>query len=264
MQLTTLNLPESIADLSPIVAFPLKQLDVSNCKVADLRPILQLHDLETLVLPKAFPGMETLKNSQKLRRIGIGQFSKFGYNYDRVTPVAEFWAEWDKDRPLREEQEKRQAQVRPEQEKNLAQVRAALSALGIIATEIEIKAPWGVYLELTNQPVTDVTGLRSLPIDHLGLFNSKVTDLSPLRGMQLKELCFDGTAVKDVSPLLDLPTLESAMVPQAATNLEVLRHHPTLKYLGWEKDWDMTNLHPKLTAAEFWARYDAQKRAGAK
>ena len=84
------------------------------------------------------------------------------------------------------------------------------------------------------------------------------------RGRRLKPLRFDQTAVKDVSPLLDLPILEAAMVPRGATNLEVLRHHPTLKYLGWEDDWDTPNNRPKLTTAEFWTRYDAQQKAGAK
>ena len=41
------------------------------------------------------------------------------------------------------------------------------------------------------------------------------------------------------------------MVPRGAPNLEVLRHHPTLKYLGWEDDWDTLNNRPKLTTAEF-------------
>ena len=61
-----------------------------------------------------------------------------------------------------------------------------------------------------------------------------------------------------------MPILEAAMVPRGATNLEVLRHHPTLKYLGWEDDWDTPNNRPKLTTAEFWTRYDAQQKAGAK
>ena len=83
--------------------------------------------------------------------------------------------------------------------------------------------------------------------------------------MRLKALNFDSTAVKDVSPLLDMPILEAAMVNREATNLEVLRQHPTLKYLGWESpDWDDPNRRPKLTTAEFWARYDALKGAGAK
>ena len=84
--------------------------------------------------------------------------------------------------------------------------------------------------------------------------------------MRLKPLRFDKSAVKDVSPLLDLPILEVAMVTRGATNLEVLRHHPTLKYLGWENanDWDDAAALPKLTTAEFWTRYDAQQAAGRK
>ena len=141
-------------------------------------------------------------------------------------------------------------------------MRAALPALGLIATDnTKVVEPWGVYADLLEQPVTDVTGLRQLPIDYLSLHKTRVTDLGPLRGMRLKQICFDATAVKDVSPLLDLPILEAAMVPQRATNLEVLRNHPTLKYLGWENDWDAGPNRPKLTTAQFWARYDAQHAA---
>ena len=63
-----------------------------------------------------------------------------------------------------------------------------------------------------------------------------------------------------------MPILEAAMVPCGATHLEVLRHLPTLKYLGWENtnDWDEALARPKLTTAEFWTRYDAQQKAGAK
>ena len=78
--------------------------------------------------------------------------------------------------------------------------------------------------------------------------------------MRLKEISLDPSAVKDVSPLLDLPILEAAMVPKDATHLEVLRHHPTLKYLGWQGDWDVANDRSRLTVAEFWKRYDALKK----
>ena len=67
-----------------------------------------------------------------------------------------------------------------------------------------------------------------------------------------------------MSPLLDMPNLEWALVTKNATNLEVLRQHPTLKYLGWEGDWDDANYRSRLTTAEFWQRYDAQKAAGPK
>ena len=84
--------------------------------------------------------------------------------------------------------------------------------------------------------------------------------------MRLKQIAFDETAVTDVSALLDMPILEAAIVTKRATNLEVLRHHPTLQYLGWEGDWggDGDGGHPRLTTAEFWQRYDALKAAGQK
>ena len=235
----------SLRDISALRGSPLRSIDLSQCvSIRDLSPLADCLELTTAALPSLkTPGLEKLRTLPKLQWIGIWE--------GQEKPAAEFWAEYDA-----------QQANRARFEKNLAQVRAALPALGMIATDrTKVVEPWGVYADLLEQPVTDVTGLRQLPIDYLSLHKTKVTDLAPLRGMRLKQICFDATPVKDVSPLLDLPILEAAMVPQAATNLEVLRRHPTLKYLGWEKDWDDGNNRPKLTTAEFWARYDAQRAA---
>ena len=59
-----------------------------------------------------------------------------------------------------------------------------------------------------------------------------------------------------------MPDLENTFVPRTAKNLDVLRRHPKLKYLGWEGDGNPD--FPTLTVAEFWARYDALPKAGTK
>ncbi len=56
------------------------------------------------------------------------------------------------------------------------------------------------------------------------------------------------------------------MIPRAATNIEVLRPLKNLERIGWDGDWDGPGDtgRPRLTAAEFWVRYDAQQAAGKK
>jgi hypothetical protein len=211
----------------------------------DLTPLLDLPKLLRLRVSKLGKRLEPLRAHPSLQQIA--------YEEEPFRPVAEFWADYDVWKNLQEAREK-----------NLAQVTAALPALGMAKGKTTIGEPWGVSVDLNNLPVADITGLRPLPIDVISLFETKVTNLAPLRGMRLKELSFAKTDVKDVSPLLDMPILEAATVTQGATNLGVLRQHPTLKWLGWEGDWDKDANRPKLTTAEFWARYDAQKAAGKK
>ena len=141
----------------------------------------------------------------------------------------------------------------------IAQVRAAFPN-----KEVSVTAAWGLKLDFYNTDFSDLPPLPPLPISFLSFNKTKVSDLTPLLGMRLRRITFDETAVTDVRPLLDLPILEAAMVTQRATSLEVLRHHPTLQYLGWEGDWDAEHNRPKLTTAEFWQRYDALKAAGPK
>ena len=167
-----------------------------------------------------------------------------GYLRHERFSSADFWAYRD-------------AQSDPKMRERFAQVHAAVPE-----AMISLSAIWGLKVELMDKPITDLHPLSSSAIGFLSLHNTKVSDLAPLRGMLLKQITFDETTVTDVSPLLDLPILEAAMVTQRATNLEVLRHHPTLQYLGWEGDWDAEHSRPKLTTAEFWQRYDTQKAAG--
>ena len=119
-------------------------------------------------------------------------------------------------------------------------------------------------LDIVRTRVSDVEPLRGMLLETLRAERTKIIDIAPLRGMRLKLLTFDYTAVSDVGPLFDMPILEAAMIPKNASNIEILRRHPTLKYLGWEGDWDEAASRPKLTTAEFWKAYDKKKAANAK
>ena len=67
----------------------------------------------------------------------------------------------------------------------------------------------------------------------------------------------DNPQLKDLTPLLDLPKLEKLRVSKLGKLLEPLRHHPSLKYIGYDEE-------PLRPVAEFWAEYDAQQAAGKK
>ena len=234
----------NVTDIESLRGMPLKMLDLEGTGVNDVSPLLDMPMLEKAMVTKGATNIELLRHHPALKRLGWDGDRDAGGGAPTLT-AAEFWARYD-----------------APQMKALRQIRAALPALGLPAgVRTDVVEPWGVYLDIREQPFSDVRPLRSLPIDFLDLFKTKVTDLSPLRGMRLKQITFDASAVKDVSPLLEMPILEAAMVPQAAANLEALRHHPTLKYLGWENDWDNDAHRSKLTTAEFWARWDAQHAA---
>ncbi|MES2925003.1 MAG: protein kinase [Verrucomicrobiota bacterium] len=235
-----------VADLEPLRGLPLRTLTMERCdNVRDVSPLADCSELEAILLPKNAVNVETLRQLPKLRRLGR-RWSGIHDDFDFVPPVEEFWEEYNG------------------RQKLLMPVLALLPKLGIkdYADRLSVEAG-GACLTLNYSDVTDLSSIVSLPIDVLHTARSKVTDLSPLRGMRLKVLTFDDTAVTDVSPLLDMPILEAAMVTQGTTNVELLRDHSTLKYLGWEgADWDVTTSRPKLTTAAFWARFEAKRRTG--
>ena len=111
----------------------------------------------------------------------------------------------------------------------------------------------GITLHLKALAVYDLSILRDLPIVRLDVSGSKVTDLSPLRGMKVKILNLQQTGITDFSPLLDMPALESVILPEKA-DIEILRKHRALRFIGYQADWDSGSQRPKLTAEEFWAR----------
>ena len=61
------------------------------------------------------------------------------------------------------------------------------------------------------------------------------------------------------------PKPHSGHEGETATNIEVLRPLTNIEYIGWAEDCcEGDTAHSKLTAAEFWKRYDALKAVGPK
>lgn len=225
-------------------------------------------------------GLEVLRVHPALQHIEL-------HEHDRFTklPVAEFWPKYDALVAAEKEASKQKLEtLLATHGKKLPDGSIDLDISGQRISDLSLLAGVNLSrLNASNNPCRDLSPLRKMPLRELNLNGTQVADLSELRGMPLRSLIItspsvadiaslrglplerllcDFTAITDLRPLLDLPKLRSAMIPRAATNIEVLRAVKTLEYIGWEDDWngesDDTG-HSKLTAAEFWARWDRLK-----
>jgi len=112
------------------------------------------------------------------------------------------------------------------------------------------------HLDMGVTGIDDLTPLTGLPLKYLNLNKCPVTDLSPLRGMPLQQLYLQDCAkLQDLTSLADCLQLETLIIPATCKNIECLRSHPKLKWLGYTTI-GTGNLAP--TVAGFWKAYDAQ------
>ncbi len=229
-----------VADLSPLRGMPIEKLQCQGTPVSDLSPLLELPALRSLLIPETVENQEVLRPLTKLAWIGwAGDQPPDAPTASSTLSPEAFWKRYD----------------------TIATVRAALVKAGVPLKERQIvgNPKSGVILYLDNSPLTDLSFLQPLPIDRLKLTGGKVSDLSPLKGSKIKILSIDKTQVTDLRPLLEMPALESLILPAKPASLDVLRQHPTLRYLGYEADWDSSAQRAKLTVQEFWKRHDAKK-----
>ena len=75
--------------------------------------------------------------------------------------------------------------------------------------------------------------------------------------MPVEELDISNNPITDYTPLLAMPNLEKLQVGPDLKNLEPLRRHPTLKFIGYDRA-------PYRPVAEFWKDYDAKQAVGKK
>ena len=85
-------------------------------------------------------------------------------------------------------------------------------------------------LRLDNNPVTDLSPLKKLPLIRLDLRDTPVAELSPLRGMKLEHLVLRGSRVTDLTALSGMPIRRLDLDRTDATNLTPLAEMP-LTYL---------------------------------
>ncbi len=111
-------------------------------------------------------------------------------------------------------------------------------------------------LHILRNPVSDLSPLRGKPLKYLNIEGTKVSNLAPLAGTSIIELLLSECPITDFRPLLDLPKLEKLNVGSSMRGLEVLRHHPSLRYIALDGD-----KNPYQPVAEFWPNYDARVAA---
>jgi serine/threonine protein kinase len=112
-------------------------------------------------------------------------------------------------------------------------------------------------LKMGRIQVASLDPLRGMPLRILDISATRVADLSPLEGMPIEELRMDGIPAKDLTPLLRLPRLQRLICSDLKDAINVLRGHPTLKFItvhGGDS--------PLLPVEQFWKEYDAKKGAG--
>ncbi|MBE7496560.1 MAG: protein kinase [Verrucomicrobiaceae bacterium] len=259
--ITTLWVDQTpVRDFSPLAQMPLEKCYLSNTEIADLtvlrgRPLkeLALHGcakarhyavlaeiptLETLLLPDTFRSLPdedlaaigALRTHPRLRQL---QADMEGSPYYSATQSKDlFWQDWDR----------------------LETFFPALRKAGFQLSRPLIKLPDGTYfLNIQNQPlsdlsiiqgapiskltvstckITDLSPLRGLPLNYLNAAYNPFTDLSPLHGMPLQELYVSGTKISDLSPLAGMP-LKSLFLAYCSnvTDISPLLEIPTLEHL---------------------------------
>ncbi|MCW1916955.1 protein kinase [Luteolibacter sp. GHJ8] len=128
--------------------------------------------------------------------------------------------------------------------KELLLWRNAVTDFTPISTLAELEV-----LDLTETPLSDLTVIKVRRLKMLRLGSTKITDLSPLAGMFLEKLHCDAVEVTSIRPLLKCEGLRWLIPPVAATDIEVLRGHPTLERISYF--WNAES-EPTMTAEEFW------------
>ncbi len=112
----------------------------------------------------------------------------------------------------------------------LTRVRAELAAKNpdLIADRVLLEPRDGVLAlaELRDAGLRDISPLRGLPLEVLGLAGNPLVDLSPLQGMPLVELDLERTAVVDLSPLAGMPLRSLWLNETPISTLEPLRGAP--------------------------------------
>lgn len=269
-----------VADLAAVSSAPMRELITDGSLVADFGGLLRVDSLQRLRVGIDRRGLEILKPHRGLRAISCGgttapfqAVEEFWPAYEAIVASEKAVAAQTLER-LIAAHGKRLADGTLELDcadqklHDLSLLKGLnLSVLRMDRNPITDLTPLAGmplrFLGLRGTQVSDLSPLRGMPLVEIHLYGSNVADLSPLRGLPLERVFCDGIPVKDLSPLLDLPNLRDTNIPRAAGNIGVLRAHPKLEHIGWEKEWvgHPDTGHSPHTAAAFWARWDSLNAA---
>lgn len=219
MPLKTLELGGTkIVDLSPLADLPLRELFLQYCiNAADVAPLAQIDTLELLMLPPKSRNFEVLESHPKLTRIGF----EFGGVLTPKTTAAEFW--------------------------QLCGSQSWLGRLrksGVKITNLRWNFDETWHIDVSGQPLTDLSIFKDAPVSSLSIDGTMVTDLSPLRGLKLKHLYARNTPVKDLSPIQGMPLETLWLSGSQVDDLSSLRELRLKSlYLNKTNVSDLTPLH---------------------
>ena len=197
-----------LGSVEPLIGLNLRLLNLGGTAIADVAPLRELTDLETLVLDDtAVVDIAWLRELTNLKRLFL-----------RDTAVADF-------APLQELTNLESLRLDGTAVTDVTPLRGLtnLRALSLERTAVADLAPLReltilTVLYLSSTAVADVAPLRELTnLEFLFLGGTAVADLAPLRELtNLRYLHLNGTAVVDVVPLRELTNMQTLVLNGAA------------------------------------------------
>ncbi|MCB1275560.1 protein kinase [Prosthecobacter sp.] len=227
-----------LRDLSFLEGSPVKQLALFNCDEARGYSVLAgLKSLDLLILPQSFRSLpeedlaaiESLRTHPTLKNIQT-EYRSGSWIINTTLSKDDFWEDWDIQKSLVTKLRKSGFKF------GFSKLSAGTYSLSIQNQPFsDLSMLKGVPISslfLLGCPVTDLSPIAGLPLDYLHLGDSQVADLSPLKGMPLKSLILHATKVSDLSPLAGMP-LEKLLLSgcNQITDVAALAEIPTLKIL---------------------------------
>ncbi|MHA3774720.1 protein kinase domain-containing protein [Verrucomicrobiota bacterium sgz303538] len=220
---------------------PLKELFLSDCRAQNLSILSEVGTLEIVTVgpdyhswPEAQRGaLVTLRNHPHLRQIGA-EFEPG--RTDTVQTTEQFWKEWDKE----------------------SEVFQPLRAAGV-NVRMRVLPDYTWEVDLSNEPVKDLSSLKGAPISRLSIARTKVSDLGPLTGMRLTALSIRHSNVADLRPLVGMPLEEIDIGETYVRDISPLKGM-ALKRLGLEQT-EVSDLSPLkgMPLQELWTGTTAVK-----
>ncbi len=253
MPLRVLNLWNCrVADLSPLAGAPLENLDIDYSPTAsiaplrgmplrrlrlfatgnlkDFTPLATLRELDNILLPTHSAQLGFLKAATKLRLVHHPRFAPGDL------PAAEFfklsdasdaaWAKW-------------------------SPTIAKTGATDLLPYRLTVDARGIIELNLRDIQIQNLAPLAVLPPTRLLLNTATKLDLNPLQRSAVIDLDIVDANVPAILPVFTCPKLESVTISRNATDVHLLRNHPTLRFLSYQSDTVLRR--PRTTVADFFA-----------
>lgn len=104
------------------------------------------------------------------------------------------------------------------------------------------------FLSLRSCKLAEVGFLEGTQLERLDLSDNPVSDLTPLQGLPLRQLNISRTQAPDLTPLATCQKLEHLVLPEPARNVELLKSISSLQRISTRENYGS----PAQTAQEFW------------